>query len=565
MLAQILSGTSDHRSAAYSGDLLGDLYGHDSVRVRVAHYRTDRQNTSGAPQVPPREVFGELFGTLPGNYLAGDAPPTTLFRFPMRFARWNFDGSIDQSNSNRTVRQIPEFAGVTPNTRVDRQPPLNGDDPRTTTTREPDDVYARQQYDDAYTGRITTFLEGPLAGKSFRVVRSFGQDDNPTYQQGTPESILAYNLVIDLAELPEREIEIGGQLYDLWVVADRTPGALLYGAGADDAPGRSNFDDDNNGTVDDLSELGFFGTDDIGHTVLINGQIFSGKGVNAGFASGAHNSVGATWTTYANNNNATGWIDPQMTAALQPNRRYIGQDFDAEDDEAYDAADLENMHLAWQPAIHVPNTVPIHGAIDADNLINQMIVPSYHRPALINYLMNQPIDFSGSSTPPRAFADLQPNVADDNVRLRILVMRLRRACLRPLPFAGGNEDLDGDDEFVDGTPDFTGSNITPILNVTLPYNPSKAQVASLANWLVNGPWDVDNDGDGIPDSVWLDFRLPTIAAADGTLLRPMVAPLIEDLDGRVNLNTAGNYAQLTDDLFGMTGFNGTTVATALEP
>ncbi|MCG8648244.1 MAG: hypothetical protein MI861_00335, partial [Pirellulales bacterium] len=73
----------------------------------------------------------------------------------------------------------------------------------------------------------------------------------------------------------------------------------------------------------------------------------------------------------------------------------------------------------------------------------------------------------------------------------------------------------------------------------------------LARWLANGPWDVDNDGDGIPDSIWLDLALPTFTAPDGTLLRPLVAPLIEDLDGKINLNTAGNYGQMPTNFFGL--------------
>ena len=55
-------------------------------------------------------------------------------------------------------------------------------------------------------------------------------------------------------------------------------------------------------------------------------------------------------------------------------------------------------------------------------------------------------------------------------------------------------------------------------------------------------WDVDNDGDGIADSVWIDIGLPKFTNADGTTFRPLVAILCTDLDGRINLNTMG-----TDD------------------
>ncbi|MGC4003939.1 MAG: hypothetical protein QM811_12760 [Pirellulales bacterium] len=54
-----------------------------------------------------------------------------------------------------------------------------------------------------------------------------------------------------------------------------------------------------------------------------------------------------------------------------------------------------------------------------------------------------------------------------------------------------------------------------------------------------GLWDVDNDGDGVPDSIWIDPGFPVQVAKDGRLYKRLIAPLILDLDGRVNLNTAG--------------------------
>ena len=50
---------------------------------------------------------------------------------------------------------------------------------------------------------------------------------------------------------------------------------------------------------------------------------------------------------------------------------------------------------------------------------------------------------------------------------------------------------------------------------------------------VNGPWDVDNDGDGITDSVWIDVGLPVQTAPDGRQFKVLAAPLVIDLDGRL--------------------------------
>ncbi|MDO4585078.1 MAG: hypothetical protein Q4D62_13365 [Planctomycetia bacterium] len=52
-------------------------------------------------------------------------------------------------------------------------------------------------------------------------------------------------------------------------------------------------------------------------------------------------------------------------------------------------------------------------------------------------------------------------------------------------------------------------------------------------------WEVDADNDGLKDSLWLDLGMPSQATADGRLFKPMFGIVVEDLDGRLNVNVCG--------------------------
>jgi large repetitive protein len=53
-------------------------------------------------------------------------------------------------------------------------------------------------------------------------------------------------------------------------------------------------------------------------------------------------------------------------------------------------------------------------------------------------------------------------------------------------------------------------------------------------------YDVDNDGDGTPDSVWVDLGYPVQRDPSGKLYKPLFAFMVQGLNGRLPLNTAGN-------------------------
>ena len=151
-------------------------------------------------------------------------------------------------------------------------------------------------------------------------------------------------------------------------------------------------------------------------------------------------------------------------------------------DEDYDAVDLENWFLAMQSA---------DGSV---------MIPSFHRPSAIRIDPNAatPIyDWGGPQN--AAWENAAPGNWNDSAS-RIL-----------RPRAADGHDASA---FPDLVPDATGK-IT---------------------------YDVDNDGDGITDSVWVDLGYPARRNAQGQLYKPLFAFMVIGLNGRIPLNTAGNLA-----------------------
>lgn len=209
--------------------------------------------------------------------------------------------------------------------------------------------------------------------------------------------------------------------------------------------------------------------------------------------------------------------------------------------EPYDAPDFQNMMLAmhyWD------------GGSGGSNAITP--VPSLHRPELVAWYYYQ------------AIANLNPAISMANPDMR------RKVILRPEPMdhyyfdtngngvwdarepfqdtdgSGGYTlgdaflDLNGDTIWTPGDTDFTGHTFNPITGGWY--------ITAGGNWAVDqaagGGLDVDNDQDGINDSIWVEAGLPVHTESDGTLTKNLAAVLCIDLDGKINLNAAGSLAQL---------------------
>tara|TARA_R110002049_G_scaffold2750_6_gene22051 strand:- start:4596 stop:10427 length:5832 start_codon:yes stop_codon:yes gene_type:complete len=364
----------------------------------------------------------------------------------------------------------------------------------------PGNPYSRN-IDDLYSGRVITFTQGPLADKSYRVLRSRYHPAAGT-----------------IAECDDLYIELDGSELALNPSTNQIR-SLFYPDLTDFSAG--------------------------GYQFQLNGVPRNSAGI--GYDGNNLNDTVALVTDYQQADPS----DPTTTlvgfntlpVALQPNHIRLpgttnvdksnlltaGGDFD----EGYDAPDYLNWFLSHR---HSDGTV----------------IPSFHRPSVINYILNE-VDWSSTSPAP---------TGND---YRDAVVSIARATFRPIPIA---EDLmrPGATAGTIGSrainPRFTGGNSQYALRSTLAFrysNPAptpnspgdlrsnaRTLLDQLSRALIQGPWDVDNDSDGIPDSVWVDLGLPIFTSQEGKLLKPLIAPMIEDLNGRLNVNVVGNQQLATN-------------------
>ena len=353
---------------------------------------------------------------------------------------------------------------------------------------QPGELSRRDEY---FTGRVITMMDGPARGQSTRIVQHKADVDPSSVTFGAAE----------LRMLP---------------FASMRPDGATNGWAADGAPRP-------------------------GDRFLINPPPFSGTGFGyepTQFA--ANELLDAVDPTFLPNFNAPYALLPnavyfQATANIYTDPAGMGGA-----NEDYDAPDFQNMLLAWQ--VRSTN-------VASEFYPTGVVVPSLHRPELLNYWHHRMVtetDGLGNAifAPSVPLTDLQerwrailrPDLYGlSGVEREYILQLKRKISLRPL-----REDH----------PNFTGSNPAVrddqsiIDNAGNPVDAFDALGNKTRLLAINGPWDVDNTGDGKADSVWVDLGFSAQIATDGRQYKPLFAILCLDLDGRLNLNAHGNLTHL---------------------
>ncbi|GIW98770.1 MAG: hypothetical protein KatS3mg111_4272 [Pirellulaceae bacterium] len=466
-----LRGTTDPASSLWHHDLLGDLYGSIEPPVQLRVRRTEWSGNTGAglntaipPNPPPP---------------AGWAPPLT----PVHPER-------PLLLEGRFLRIPIVRNALAANQEFPSSNPANAN------------AYLPVEHD-VWTGRIVTFLDGPLRGHSLRVIRYVGDTRNAVDGSGNPnmdQRIQTFSIVIDLQDLPNEVVHVGGTTRSLREWIEATP------AGPDQRGLYLCYQFDAQNSIQ------------AGYRVLLNAAPFNAHGVG----------IRSDLSNVSQNHSLPTPLDTAGISTfpvnLQPNYGRLGAGgLEGDTDESYDAADYNNFWLSHRAS----------GATSSED-----IIPSFHRPALINYIANW--------KDPSTFVNFE--------ELAATVLRIERAAARPLAYRVINGTNSGTPDLVSNL-SFSGSNLgdyangrEPILDCVFDNNwassPNGVQAfQNWVRWLTLGPWDVDSDADGIFDGIWVDPNMPLITSPEGKLLKVLVSYTIESLDSRLDVNAAGNLTQ----------------------
>jgi hypothetical protein len=190
--------------------------------------------------------------------------------------------------------------------------------------------------------------------------------------------------------------------------------------------------------------------------------------------------------------------------------------------ENYDAPDNRNLFLAWMQTDAVLGRDQKPGTGDEPTNAHRFVIPSFHRPDKLLEVL-------------QSVKDIPETVYSQWLANPISMLR-PAGRMTPDPTVDWTKyGLTGPPPLPTGDalehPNFTGGNVRQTGTTTLYFDP------------IHGPWDVDNDGDGVTDSIWIDVGMNPVSMGN-TQVQPLVAVMILDLDGRINLNAHGTDRDL---------------------
>ena len=262
----------------------------------------------------------------------------------------------------------------------------------------------------------------------------------------------------------------------------------------------------------------------------INDKVFDGAGVRSIWT---ENFVGGP-TSF---NSTLG--SKQIHVSLLPNVNrlmayggFIRLVADGETDESYDAADYNDMFLAHR-----------FGGGSGE------IIPSFHRPELLQYIAGRYSLGSGSISQSDLLemigllecATLRPFSYD--IRSNGVTLSRNGNLSTPWRFNANWRQGGVMENYSNFSPRQPSLNIDIGGAATISDPDIIQEIRAFLNFHCTGPWDVDTDGDMITDSVWIDPRLPVRTSPNGKLLKTLAAIQVLPLDGRLDLNSVGEVWQ----------------------
>jgi hypothetical protein len=380
--------------------------------------------------------------------------------------------------------------------------------------------YQLSPIEGAYNGRVLTVLEGPLAGYSFRIYKYVG------YVRSANDSVADPNLDGNMPSAPQGNYPQNTSVdYDYSVMIDVSSiKGKLEGKWRNPSTSRV---ETFSGELGDwialpnsqgLRNLFFFyepAADTYqGYKCMINGNAFNNAaiGLETDPVQPSFGNIDARHLMRIPTSK------PKIPPALLPNYDYlqnpdlmannggiigvsgIGDQslLKGQSNEGYDVADWRDYWLSFTDGSRV--------------------LPSFYRPELIHYISH----VFGTPANAQEASELLRLVDASSARVMNYSYQAGNGIISVNPYFQPNSSFPSypRESFAQNAP-------------LIPY----------INQLISGPWDVDNDGDGVADSVWVNPNLPAIHSPDGRLLKALTAVMIQDLDGRLNINLHGDRVQ----------------------